>query len=173
MVRQVALEDAAQICEIYNYYIENTIVSFEESPVAPKEMASRIQEIIPSLPWITYEMENRITGYAYASKWKGRCAYRYSVESSVYLSPDVRGKGIGSILYEALISQLRQQGFHTTIGGISLPNEASIKLHEKFGFKKVAHFSEVGFKFNKWVDVGYWELKLDTKNPSSVPLRGE
>ena len=170
MIRKVTLEDAEQICEIYNYYIENTIVSFEETPVTPQVMASRIQDIIPSLPWIVYEEKSKIVGYAYASKWKGRCAYRYSVESTVYISPDAREKGIGSILYEALLKQLGQQDFHTTIGGISLPNEASIKLHEKFGFKKVAHFSEVGYKFNKWVDVGYWELKLDTKSPASVPL---
>jgi L-amino acid N-acyltransferase YncA len=158
MVRDVLLDDADQICKIYNYYIQNTIVSFEESPVAPEEMASRIQEVIPLLPWIVYEENKQIVGYAFASKWKGRCAYRYSVETTVYLSPESTGKGIGSTLYEALISLLRQQGFHTAIGGISLPNEASIKLHEKFGFKKVAHFSQVGFKFNKWVDVAYWEL---------------
>jgi phosphinothricin acetyltransferase len=158
MVRNVLLDDAAQICKIYNYYIQNTIVSFEESPVTTEDMISRIDEIIPSLPWLVFEDQNRILGYAYASKWKGRCAYRYSVESTVYLSPAATGKGIGSTLYEALISQLKEQGFHSIIGGISLPNDASIKMHEKFGFKKVAHFSQVGFKFIKWVDVGYWEL---------------
>lgn len=160
MIRNVEVEDAAQIAEIYNYYIKNTIVSFEESPVHSQEMASRIEEISSSLPWLVYEEQNRIAGYAYASKWKGRCAYRYSVESTVYLNPTLRGKGVGSVLYEALLDILKSQGYHTVLGGISLPNEASIKLHEKFGFRKVAHFSEVGFKFNKWVDVGYWELKL-------------
>ena len=121
-------------------------------------MASRIQEVIPLLPWIVYEENKQIVGHAYASKWKGRCAYRYSVESTVYLSPAATGKGNGSLLYEALLSQLKGQGFHSIIGGISLPNDASIKMHEKFGFKKVTHFSQVGFKFNKWVDVAYWEL---------------
>jgi phosphinothricin acetyltransferase len=160
MIRNVEVEDAAQIAEIYNYYIKNTLVSFEESPVPSEEMASRIEEISSSLPWLVYEEQNRIAGYAYASKWKGRCAYRYSVESTVYLNPTLRGKGVGSVLYQALLDILKSQGYHTVLGGISLPNEASIKLHEKFGFRKVAHFSEVGFKFNKWVDVGYWELKL-------------
>jgi phosphinothricin acetyltransferase len=160
MIRNVEVEDAAQIAEIYNYYIKNTLVSFEESPVPSEEMASRIEEISSSLPWLVYEEKNRIAGYAYASKWKGRCAYRYSVESTVYLNPTLRGKGVGSVLYQALLDKLKSQGYHTVIGGISLPNETSIKLHEKFGFRKVAHFSEVGFKFNKWVDVGYWELKL-------------
>jgi phosphinothricin acetyltransferase len=160
MIRNVEVEDAAQIAEIYNYYIKNTLVSFEESPVTSEEMASRIEEISSSLPWLVYEEQNRIAGYAYASKWKGRCAYRYSVESTVYLNPTLRGKGVGSVLYQALLDKLKSQGYHTVIGGISLPNETSIKLHEKFGFRKVAHFSEVGFKFNKWVDVGYWQLKL-------------
>jgi phosphinothricin acetyltransferase len=160
MIRNVKADDAAQIAEIYNHYIKNTIVSFEESPVHSEEMTSRIEEIVPSLPWLVYEENKKIAGYAYASKWKGRCAYRYSLETTVYLSPSATGKGIGSILYQALLDDLKSKGFHTVIGGISLPNEASIRLHEKLGFRKVAHFSEVGFKFNKWVDVGYWELKL-------------
>ena len=160
MIRDLTPGDAAQICEIYNHYIEHTIVSFEEAQVSLEEMRSRIVEIVPSLPWLVYEEEQQIMGYAYASKWKGRCAYRYSLESTVYLRPEAQGKGIGSELYKALIEELRSKGFHTVIGGISLPNEASIRLHEKFGFRKVAHFSEVGFKFGRWVDVGYWELKL-------------
>lgn len=160
MIRNAILDDATQISKIYNHYIENTIVSFEESPVSTEEMASRVDEIIPSLPWLVHEEGDQINGYAYASKWKGRCAYRYSVESTVYLSPEARGKGVGSKLYAVLLNELKDKGFHTAIGGISLPNEASIKLHEKFGFRKVAHFSEVGFKFNKWVDVGYWELRF-------------
>ena len=148
MIRNVEVEDAAQIAEIYNYYIKNTLVSFEESPLHSEEMASRIEEISSSLPWLIYEEQNRIAGYAYASKWKGRCAYRYSVESTAYLQPEAGGKGLGSKLYKALLDELKDGGYHTVIGGISLPNEASIGLHEKFGFKKVAHFSEVGFKFN-------------------------
>jgi len=101
-----------------------------------------------------------LLGYCYASKWKGRCAYRYSVESTVYLSPDATGKGIGSKLYGTLLAELRQRQFHTVIGGIALPNPASVALHEKLGFEKVAQFRQVGNKFGRWIDVGYWQLLL-------------
>jgi len=97
----------------------------------------------------------------HASKWKGRCAYRFSVEATVYLKTGKLGKGIGTKLYTALLNDLRKRNIHAVIGGIALPNKESQYLHEKFGFKKVAHFTEVGYKFNKWIDVGYWELLLE------------
>ena len=121
-------------------------------------MTQRIHETISSLPWIVIEDEGQVVGYAYASRWKSRCAYRYSVETTVYLSAAATGKGFGSLLYEHLIADLRQHSIHSLIGGIALPNTASVSLHEKFGFEKVAHFKEVGWKFNQWIDVGYWEL---------------
>ena len=121
-------------------------------------MTQRIHETISSLPWIVIEDEGQVVGYAYASRWKSRCAYRYSVETTVYLSNAATGKGFGSLLYEHLIAELRQRSIHSLIGGIALPNAASVSLHEKFGFEKVAHFKEVGWKFNQWIDVGYWEL---------------
>lgn len=160
MIRIVKNEDAQQICDIYNYYIQNTIVTFEEEPVSLIEMEKRINEITISLPWYVYEDGGQIIGYAYASKWKGRSAYRFTVESTVYIKKDMIGNGIGSKLYKILIDELNNRKIHAIIGGIALPNERSEKIHEKFGFKKVAHFHEVGFKFNKWIDVGYWELIL-------------
>jgi len=99
-------------------------------------------------------------GYAYANKWKSRRAYKHSVESTIYIQSGELYKGIGTILYGELINRLKNLGFHSIIGGIAMPNEASINLHEKLGFEKVAHFKEVGFKFEKWIDVGYWELLL-------------
>ena len=165
MIRTISLNDLRQICEIYNYYIKNTHISFEESPVSESEMEARIGAIIPSLPWLVYEEQSQILGYAYATKWKGRQAYRHTVESTVYLRPEAGGKGIGSALYKALLAQLQEKAYHTVIGGISLPNEASIRLHEKLGFNKVAHFSQVGYKFNKWVDVGYWEYIFPFRAP--------
>jgi phosphinothricin acetyltransferase len=125
-------------------------------------MEKRIAEITRSLPWLVCEEEKEIIGYAYASKWKGRCSYRFSVESSIYLKKDFIGTGAGTKLYQRLIEELKNKNLHAVIGGIALPNEKSQRLHEKLGFKKVAHFSEVGFKFGKWIDVGYWELILDT-----------
>jgi len=160
MIRTVRKEDAKQICDIYNYYVENTIITFEEEPVNLKEMEYIIIEILCSMPCLVYEEENRIISYAYAGKWKGRCAYRYSAESTVYVKNDSPGKGIGTRLYKKLLEKLKNKGIHAVLGGIALPNEKSRKLHEKLGFKKVAHFKEVGYKFNKWIDVEYWELIL-------------
>ena len=114
-----------------------------------------------TLPYLVIEdTQSAVIGYAYASKWKGRCAYRFSVETSIYLAESAAGKGFGAQLYPALIDRLRATDVHLVIAGIALPNEASIGLHEKLGFEKVAHFKEVGFKFEKWVDVGYWQLIL-------------
>ncbi|HEV7431928.1 MAG TPA: GNAT family N-acetyltransferase, partial [Steroidobacteraceae bacterium] len=93
----------------------------------------------------------------YASRWKGRCAYRYSVESTVYLEPLAVGQGLGTALYSALFARLQELGCHVVIGGIALPNAASVALHEKFGMRQVAHFAQVGNKFGRWVDVGYWQ----------------
>ena len=161
MVRTVQLEDAEEICKIYNYYILNSVVTFEETPVTVEEMRERIQSIYSKLPWIIYEKDQQVLGYAYASEWKSRCAYKNSVESTVYLRQGEAKKGVGTSLYTELIEQLINIGIHTVIGGVALPNDASIALHKKFGFEKVAHFKEVGYKFGKWVDVGYWELIID------------
>jgi L-amino acid N-acyltransferase YncA len=161
MIRPVQLSDADAIAGIYDHYILNTVISFEEVLVSPLDMKQRIEETrAAGLPWLVAEREGEVVGYAYASKWKGRCAYRYSVETTVYLEQSVTQRGIGSQLYMMLLAQLRALNYHAAIGGIALPNEASVKLHEKLGFQKVAHFKEVGFKLDRWLDVGYWELIL-------------
>jgi phosphinothricin acetyltransferase len=157
-IRTVVSGDAASIAAIYNFYINTTVVTFEESTVSTKDIQSRIQATLDNdLPYLVAVIDDALVGYAYASKWKGRCAYRYSVEITVYLAPGEHGRGVGSALYAALFSALKAGGFHTVIGGISLPNPASIALHEKFAMHKVAHFKEVGFKFDQWIDVGYWQ----------------
>ena len=158
MIRLASTSDAAAICDIYNYYVSNTCITFEETAVPVSEMAARIEDTMSSLPWLVWEESSAVVGYAYASKWKSRCAYRYTAESTVYLRQDVTGRGIGRKLYEQLVGDLRKAGMHSVIGGIALPNDASQRLHERLGFKKVAHFEQVGRKFNKWIDVGYWEL---------------
>ncbi len=160
MIRKATIADANQICEIYNYYVLNTTVSFEEIEVTPDDMADRISAVTSALPWIVYEENGIIIGYAYASKWRVRSAYRFSVESSVYMRHDQKGKGIGTILYRALIDQLKNLGIHTIIGGVAQSNPASTKLHEKFKFEKVATFREVGFKQDQWLDTSYWQLIL-------------
>ena len=160
MIHPVTTADAPSICAIYNHYIANTIITFEEELVPVDEMRVRLSQASPALPWLVVEENGAIVGFAYASQWKSRCAYRFSVEITIYLDPDATGRGFGKMLYSALIGELRKIKLHSLIGGISLPNPASVALHEKMGFVKVAHFKEVGFKFDKWIDVEYWELIL-------------
>lgn len=161
MLRPATLADAAAIAEIYNHYVLHTIITFEEEAVTAAEMAQRITEVTGAgLPWFVWEEAGRVLGYAYAGKWKSRCAYRYAVESSIYLSKDATGRGLGTKLYVALIDALRAKRIHSIIGGIALPNPASIGISEKLGFQKIGHFKEVGWKFEQWIDVGYWELIL-------------
>ncbi len=154
-------KDAEAIANIYNHYVAETIVTFEELPVSIQEMEHRIRKITQSYPWLIALQDEQIVGFAFASPWKSRCAYRYSAESTVYLHPDHTCKGYGSRLYSQLLQELKSQNLHSVLAGISLPNPASIALHEKLGFDKVAHFKEVGFKFEQWIDVGYWELVLN------------
>jgi L-amino acid N-acyltransferase YncA len=160
-VRAVTPADAGAVADIYNLYVLQTIVTFEEEPVTAEEMSRRIDEVKAlSLPWFVAERAGAIAGYAYASRWRARSGYRFSSEVTVYLAPEQGRRGIGSALYAELLSGLRGRGLHAAIGGIALPNAASVALHEKFGFRKVAHFEQTGFKFDRWIDVGYWELIL-------------
>ena len=160
MIRPATPADAAAIAEIYNYYILNSTITFEEERLSTEHVQERIAETQDPCLWLVYEDNSSIVGYAYASKWKSRCSYRYSVESTVYLHKDQTGKQFGSRLYGELIARLKAAGFHTVIGGVALPNEGSVALHEKLGFTKIAHFKEVGWKFERWIDVGYWQLIL-------------
>jgi phosphinothricin acetyltransferase len=161
LLRPAGAADAASICAIYNHYVTTTTISFEEEAVGEAEMAGRIADVgAARLPWLVIEVDGQVAGYAYATKWRARPAYRYSVESTVYLHRDWTGHGLGRRLYAALLDELRARGLHLVIGGIALPNEASVALHESMGFRKIAQFSEVGLKFGRWIDVGYWELLL-------------
>ncbi len=160
MIRNATYNDAPAIAGIYNYYVLNTVVTFEEASVTPLEMQQRIADIQIRFPWLVYEENGLILGYAYASSWKPRTAYRNTVETSVYLDPAHTGKGIGRLLYSHLMSELKPLKIHAVIGGIAQPNEVSIKLHESLGFKNIGLFSEVGWKLGRWVDVGYWEMIL-------------
>jgi phosphinothricin acetyltransferase len=152
--------DAEGICSIYNHYIKNTTISLEETPVISVEMSQRVVDGLKNFPWIVIKKEGVIQGYAYATKWRVRSAYRHSVEVSVYLCPDSVGKSFGRFLYEYLLNQLAELGVRVVIGGIALPKEASVGLHEKMGFTKVAHFEQVGFKKDQWIYVGYWQKIL-------------
>lgn len=160
-IRTASAADAGPIAAIYNHYVAATTISFEEQPVPEAEMAGRIRDVAAAgLPWLLAVHEGKPVGYAYATRWRARPAYRYSVESTVYLEDGACGRGWGALLYRQLIARLRDAAVRTVIAGIAQPNPRSVGLHERLGFRKVAHFSEVGFKFDKWVDVGYWQLSL-------------
>lgn len=159
-LRDAVAADAAAIAAIYNHYVATTVISMESDPVGPSEMTRRIAEVQDAaLPWLVLEEDGAVLGYAYASKWRARPGYRHAVESSVYVDAGLRGRGIGLTLYRALIARLTGR-FHCVIGGIALPNPASVALHERLGFCQVAYFKEVGHKFGNWVDVAYWQLQL-------------
>ena len=161
MIRPATPADAAAIAAIYNHYVVHTIVTFEEEEISTKEMALRITEVQGAgRPWFVWEEAGKVIGYSYASGWKSRCSYRFSLETTVYLDQAATGRGLGTQLYSALIDSLRQTKTHALIGGVALPNAGSVALHEKLGFVKIGHFKEVGWKFDQWIDVGYWELVL-------------
>ena len=160
-LRAATPEDAAAIAAIYNHFVLTSSISFEEEPASAQDFMVRLAAVHDvGLPWLVATVDGQVAGYAYATRWRIRSAYRFSVESSVYVAPDKARTGLGRALYAALLERLRAADVHLVIGGIALPNDASIALHEAFGFKKTAHFSEVGFKFDRWVDVGYWQLLL-------------
>ncbi len=161
MIRQIKTSDIEQITKIYNGYIADSLITFEEELIDSSEMRRRIKIMEgKEFPFIVWEEEGNVIGYAYAGTFRERNAYRFTVESSIYLDPKYFGKGIGKKLYNSLISNCREKGYHSMIGVITLPNEISVRLHESLGFKKVGHLTESGFKFGKWADVGFWELLL-------------
>lgn len=159
-IRPATSDDARAIASIYNHYVSDTVITFEETPVKPAEMARRIHAVIPGLPWYALERDGRVAGYACASAWRQRSAYRFSVETTIYLDARVAGQGLGLELYRVLLDDLRRRGLHMAFGVIALPNPASVALHERCGFTQAGQLSEAGWKFDRWVDVGYWQLML-------------
>jgi len=160
MIRPVDPKDAQAICDIYNYYVVNTAISFEEQPVSVDEMEKRIRDIAAEYPFLVIEEDGNIPGFAYANKYRDRRAYRHTAEITIYLKNGETGKGLGTELMGCIIEETRRRGLHALISAIALPNEKSVSIHEKFGFKKAGHLGEVGFKFEQWIDVGCWELVL-------------
>lgn len=161
-IRPAFAGDAAAIAAIYSAYARDTIVTFELEDVAAAGMATRIAAVQQAgLPWLVACREDVVLGYAYAAPWKPRAAYARTAESSIYLAQAAHGQGIGKRLYIELIARARMIGVHALIGGVALPNAASVALHEALGFVQVAHFRETGFKFGRWIDVGYWQRILD------------
>lgn len=160
-VRSARPPDAQAISSIYNHYVQNTVITFEETLVTVGEIQTRIENLSSvGLPWLVVEDATKVQGYAYAAPWRPRASYRHSVEVSVYLDKDFVCPGTGSLLYSHLFQALANADVHVAMAGIALPNEASVALHEKFGMTKVGHLAEIGQKFGRWVDVGYWQRTL-------------
>ncbi len=159
-LRAATEADAAAICAIYNPYVHDSVITFEQAPVAVSEMAQRIRDTTAHYPWRVAEVDGKVVAYAYATRWRTRAAYDQSLESTIYVEQNHTGRGIAKPLYLELLHELKTQGVHAVVGCIALPNDASVALHERCGFVKVAHFPQVGRKFGRWVDVGFWQITL-------------
>lgn len=159
-IRMAETGDVESMLDIYSPYVLETPISFELTPPSIAEFRSRLADTLEKYPWLVCEAEGQIVGYAYAGAFKSRCAYGWSAESSIYVRKGFQSRGIGKDLYAKLLKILRTQGVVNVIGGMTIPNEASLKLHEHFGFEKVAQFKDVGYKLGSWWDVGYWQLQL-------------
>ena len=158
MIRPVKISDAQSILDIYNHYVLNTVVTFDLEALSLNDFKAKINSIVPQYPFLVFEENNEILGYAYGSKFRPKPAYNQTVESTVYVKQGEHGKQIGTRLYAELLRLLKLDNYHVVLGVLTLPNENSVKLHEKFGFKQVAHLKEVGLKFGTWQDVGIWQL---------------
>ena len=158
---RLATEDDATAClAIYGPVIEGTAISFELEPPSLEEMRERIRVILERTPWLVVEDEAAVWGYAYAGPFRARPAYQWTTEVTVYVHPRHHRKGVGKALYTALLSALRALGYRSAVGGMTLPNPASMALHEALGFRAVGAFKAAGFKFGGWHDVGFWQLEL-------------
>ena len=153
--------DAPGILAIYGPYIEKTSFTFETEVPTVAEFAKRIKEYLESWPWLVYEVDGVIAGYAYAGKYRERAAYQWCVESSIYILDNFQKTGVANALYTALFDILKKQGFRTVYAVINLPNEKSVRFHEKCGFTYFATYEKVGYKLGKWKNVGWWQLSIN------------
>jgi L-amino acid N-acyltransferase YncA len=160
-IREATAADAAAVAALYNVFVLETTVTFEGEAVPDDVIAGRIAAVKETgLPWIVAIEEGRLAGYAYAAPWNARAAYRLTVEVTAYVRADAAGHGLGTRLYQELFARLRALGTHAVIAVIALPNPGSVALHEHFGLRKAGLFQEIGRKFGRWVDVGYWQAVL-------------
>lgn len=172
-IRPVTAADFDAIAALTNIFIRDTVIHFGEEPVTAEELRTAWQSTRDLYPFLVAEDDGdqgpapsieawpaAFLGYAKAGAWRTRSAYRFSAEVGIYMVPAAQGRGLGTALYSSLIDACRKAGFHALIGGITMPNEASVRLHERLGFAPIGVFPEVGFKFDRWHDVGFWQRKL-------------
>jgi L-amino acid N-acyltransferase YncA len=170
-IRFATVDDAEAIRAIYGPYCESTCVSFEDVAPSIDQMRERIGRIGASYPWLVAEIDGRVGGYVYASRHHERAGYRWSVDVAVYLSSAFHRRGLGKTLYATLFAILREQGFFKAYAGVSLPNAASVGLHEHVGFEPVGIYRGAGYKFGRWVDVGWWQLGLQPERDEPADPR--
>lgn len=162
MIRAAQASDAAAIAHLYRHYITTTTISFETEPPSADDITARIQKVTARHSWLVYESDGVLLGYAYTSTFRERPAYQATVESTIYLDRAAIGRGIGRALYQALLDEAALKGYREALGVIALPNDPSVRLHEKLGFVKVAHLEKIGRKFDRWIDIGIWQKHLTT-----------
>lgn len=166
-VRPARPDDAPAMRAIYAPIVDHTVISFELVAPTVSEFAERIRVITRELPWLAAVDGDQVVGYAYAGRHAERAAYRWAVDVSLYVADGWRGRGVGSTLYRVLFDQLRDLGYVSAYAGVTLPNDASVAVHEKLGFVPIARFPNAGFKFGSWHDVGWWYLGLQP--PPNLP----
>jgi phosphinothricin acetyltransferase len=158
-VRLAAEDDLAEVCTIVNYFIEKSFVNFRTEPQGVDEWRSDWRRLSSRFPWLV-ATDDRVVGVAYAAPWSEREAYRWTVEATVYVDPAMLRRGVGDALYTELLGRLRRQGFRSVVGVIALPNEPSVRLHERHGFVRIGELVDAGYKRGGWHDVGFWQCSL-------------
>ena len=168
-IRVAKPEDAETVLGIYAPIIRDTSITFETDVPSVSEIQDRIKTTLLQYPWLVYELQGSVVGYAYSAPFRTRVAYQWTAEVSVYVDNRHQGMGIGRALYQKLFEILKKQGYRSVVGGITLPNPGSVAIHESFGLQQVAHFKSVGFKFGKWHDVGFWQLDIQPNLQCPAP----
>lgn len=161
-VRLATEDDLVHVCEIVNYYIENTVFNFRAEPQGVDEWRNDWRRLHSRFPWLV-ATDNRVVGVAYAAPWNDRTAYQWTVEATVYVAPSAQRRGVGDALYAELLGRLRRQGFHSVVAVIALPNDPSVRLHERHGFVQAGRLVDAGYKRGGWHDVGFWQCILASR----------
>ncbi len=159
-IRLIREDDITSVLDIYSYYVQNTIISFEYDVPSIEDFSKRIADTVQEFPWLVCLQDNKVIGYAYAHKHRFRSAYQWSPESTVYIAPDFHARGIGRLLYNTLFALLKLQGYFNVFAGVGLPNEKSVGFHKATGFEEIGIFKKIGYKHGNWHDTQWFQLQL-------------